>query len=192
MGWVEWTATLLGIAYVLLMIRRNILCWVAGNISVALQAVSFWEARLYADMLLQGVYFAMGCYGWWLWWKQSPEAETKPIGSLRQRRTWSRLVLIWIGGSLVWAAMLRNWTNAAIPEVDAALASASLVATWMQAHRYLENWLLWIVIDSAYALVYWTRGLHLYVVLYGIFVVLAWQGWKEWNRLLDEYVAAAG
>lgn len=185
MTWIELLATLLGIAYVLLMIRRNILCWVAGNISVALQAISFYGVRLYADMALQAVYFAMGCYGLWLWWKKQPHSsDERPIKRIESFRRWVSVGFVWIGGSVVWAAVLRTWTNAALPELDATLATASLVATWMQAHRYLENWLLWIAIDAAYAGVYWSRGLLLYVVLYAVFVLMAWQGWKVWRRML--------
>lgn len=186
MNWIELLATLLGIAYVLLMIRRNILCWVAGNISVALQAISFYNVHLYADMTLQAVYFAMGCYGLWLWRKRprrdSDERQIKRIESFRKCVP---LGCAWVCGSIVWAAVLRGWTNAALPELDATLATASLVATWMQAHRYLENWLLWIAIDVAYAGVYWNRGLLLYVVLYAVFALMALQGWKVWRRMLQ-------
>jgi nicotinamide mononucleotide transporter len=192
MSWIELTATVLGIAYVLLMIRRNILCWVAGNASVALQAVSFYQVRLYADMFLQGVYFGMGCYGFWRWWKTLPTSDEIRVLRIRQPQTWSRLIVMWVAGSMLWAWTLRTWTNAAIPELDATLATASLIATWMQANRYIENWLLWIGIDAAYAMVYWSRDLTFYVVLYSVFVVLAWRGWKQWNKRLSDCDAIAG
>ncbi len=191
MGWIEWTATVFGIAYVLLMIRRNIMCWVAGNISVALQAISFFNTRLYADMLLQGVYFVLGCYGFWVWWKKRSYNDALQITHVKSERKWLTFSLIWAIGSIVWALVLRLWTNAFIPELDATLATASLIATWMQAHRYIENWLLWIGVDIAYAAVYSTRGLWLYVGLYGIFAILAWRGWKQWQHLLDDNATAS-
>ncbi len=186
MSWIEPIATILGIVYVLLMIRRNILCWVAGNISVTLQAISFYTVRLYADMVLQGVYFVMGCYGLWQWWRRSPkQPHERPIARIRSFRTWLLAICVWIAGSTIWAFVLWKWTDAALPELDATLATASIVATWMQAHRYVENWLLWIGIDVAYAGVYWNRGLQLYVFLYIVFATMAWTGWRSWRRLLQ-------
>lgn len=192
MGWVEWVATALGIAYVVLMIRRNILCWVAGNLGVALQALSFYTVRLYADMMLQGVYFALGCYGFWVWWKYPARSEDRAVATIEHSKMWGKLLVVWVLGSALWAAVLILWTDAALPEFDATLAVASLIATWLQAHRYLENWLLWIGIDAAYAVVYWERGLYLYTVLYGLFVVLAWRGWHQWRKLIHEPNVAAG
>ncbi|MCX8050469.1 MAG: nicotinamide riboside transporter PnuC [Chlorobi bacterium] len=192
MSWIEWTATALGIAYVVLMIRRNIWCWVAGNIGVALQAISFYAVRLYADTLLQVIYFAMGCYGFWIWKTRPADRQYEAVTAITRVRTWLWLSLAWIAGSVLWASVLIAWTDAALPEADAALATASLVATWMQAHRYVENWLLWIVIDAAYAAVYWTRGLYLYVFLYGVFAGMAWTGWRQWRSLLKEQRALAG
>jgi len=186
MTWIELLATLLGIAYVLLMIRRNILCLVAGNIRVALQSISFYAVRLYPVLSLQSVFFALLRSGLCLLSKKQPHSsDERPIKRIESFRRWVSVGFVWIGGSVVWAAVLRTWTNAALPELDATLATASLVATWMQAHRYLENWLLWIVIDAAYAGVYWSRGLLLYVVLYAVFVLMAWQGWKVWRRMLQ-------
>ncbi|MCS6999632.1 MAG: nicotinamide riboside transporter PnuC [Bacteroidota bacterium] len=186
---VEWLATALGIAYVLLMIRRNILSWIAGNIGVTLQAVSFYTARLYADMVLQGIYFVLGCYGFWRWWKHPQETKVSPAKRIQKWSLWGKLCGIWLFGSVVWATVLIYWTDAALPEIDATLATASLIATWMQAQRYAENWLLWIGIDTAYALVYWSRALYLYTFLYALFVLMAWRGWLLWNETTNEHSA---
>ncbi|MCX7929168.1 MAG: nicotinamide riboside transporter PnuC [Chlorobi bacterium] len=186
MSWIEWSATVFGILYVVLMIRRNILCWIAGNISVVLQAVSFYRVKLYADMTLQVIYFAAGCYGLWKWWKKPMQPDTVEVFYIRTHTLKLVLLVVWGIGSITWAFVLRGWTDAALPEIDASLATASLIATWLQAHKYVENWVLWIVIDVAYAIVYLLRGLELYVMLYAVFVVLAWMGWKQWRGLIHE------
>lgn len=191
MSWIEWAATLLGVAYVVLMIRRNILCWVVGNISVTLQAMSFYTVRLYADMMLQGVYFVLGCYGFFRWLRKPPSHTSRDISRVESAGLWLLLIGLWVVGSIVWAWVLSKWTNALVPEIDATLATASLVATWMQARRYMENWLLWIGIDALYAVLYWWRGLYLYVVLYTLFVVLAWRGWKQWRSEFYALISAS-
>ena len=38
--------------------------------------------------------------------------------------------------------------HAALPHLDAALTSYSLVASWWQARKHIANWWLWIVVDT--------------------------------------------
>ena len=49
--------------------REKVWCWPVSLVNVAIYAVVFREAKLYADMGLQGVYFALCLYGWWAWLK---------------------------------------------------------------------------------------------------------------------------
>jgi len=65
MSLVELSAAILTIVNVYLTIRRNVWCWPAGAVSVVLYMFVFWEAKLYADMVLQVVYFVLQFYGWY-------------------------------------------------------------------------------------------------------------------------------
>lgn len=56
-----------GGACVWLAVRRHILTWPIGLLNNASYFALFFDARLFADMALQAVYFALGCYGWWAW-----------------------------------------------------------------------------------------------------------------------------
>ena len=38
----------------------------------------------------------------------------------------------------------------ALPHLDAALTSYSLVASWWQARKHIANWWLWIAVDLVY------------------------------------------
>ena len=53
-----------------------------------------------------------------------------------------------------WAAVLLGWLmvriGAALPHLDAALTSYSLVASWWQARKHTANWWLWIAVDVIY------------------------------------------
>ena len=63
----EASAVAFGLAYLVLAIRQNILCWPAALISVLLSLVLFFEARLYSESALQLFYAAMALYGWYQW-----------------------------------------------------------------------------------------------------------------------------
>ena len=57
MGSTEWIAVFITLLAVWLTTRQIVWCWPLGMVSVTLYAVVFWQARLYADMGLQALYF---------------------------------------------------------------------------------------------------------------------------------------
>ena len=63
----EWIAVVVTLLAVYLTARQVIWCWPTSLVSVVMSAVVFYQARLYADMGLQTVYFALALYGWWAW-----------------------------------------------------------------------------------------------------------------------------
>ena len=63
----EYFAVVVTLVAVYLTARQIIWCWPLGMVSVVLYAAVFFQAKLYADMGLQGLYFALAAYGWWAW-----------------------------------------------------------------------------------------------------------------------------
>ena len=60
----------------------------------------------------------------------------------------------------------------------------SLLAQWMMARKYLENWLLWIAVDLLGIGVYQVKGLHATAALYVAFLIMATWGLVAWWRAL--------
>ncbi len=48
--------------------------------------------------------------------------------------------------------------------------------------KQLENWLGWIIVDTIYIPLYFSKGLNLTAILYSIFLCMAFIGWKQWYR----------
>jgi nicotinamide mononucleotide transporter len=76
---------------------------------------------------------------------------------------------------------LKYRTDAALPFPDAATTAFSLAAQWMATRKWLENWLVWIVVDVAYVAVCVSQHLYAMAALYAVFLVLAVLGYKEWR-----------
>jgi nicotinamide mononucleotide transporter len=72
--------------------------------------------------------------------------------------------------------------GAALPHLDAALTSYSLVASWWQARKHTANWWLWIAVDLVYIGEYLYKGLRLTALLYLLLVALAVLGLWDWRR----------
>jgi nicotinamide mononucleotide transporter len=150
-------------------------------VNVSLFALLFWRARLYADAGLQLVYVGLCVYGWWAWVRGGPEH-----GRLEVSRVPPRVALALVAAAMTAAFLLgttlHRATDAALPYWDAATTAGSLVAQWMQARKWLENWVVWIVVDVVYVGMYVTKGLALTAGLYVVFVFLAVLGLHEWSR----------
>jgi nicotinamide mononucleotide transporter len=76
-----------------------------------------------------------------------------------------------------------------VPYVDAAIAWGSVLATWMVARKVLENWLYWVVLDFAMALLAAWQGLAATALLFLLYTALALRGYWQWRR--DERLANA-
>ena len=84
-------------------------------------------------------------------------------------------------GALLLGSLLVR-IGAALPHLDAALTSYSLVASWWQARKHIANWWLWIVIDGVYVGEYAYKNLWLTAVLSVGLVALAILGLRDWRR----------
>jgi nicotinamide mononucleotide transporter len=54
----------------------------------------------------------------------------------------------------------------------------------MATRKWLESWLLWIVVDAANVAICVSQSLYVMAALYAVFLVLAVLGYKEWRASL--------
>ena len=188
MPFIEPVAVVLTLAAVYLTTRQKIWCWPLGMVSVALYAVVFHQAKLYADMGLQGLYFALAAYGWWAWLHGG-----RDHGRLEVTRTSRRAKAILAGvGALFGIALgltLERLTDASLPFMDSLLTSFSIVAQWMQTRKLLESWLLWLAVDVFYVGMFLYKGLYPTAALYAVFLLLAAKGFVDWRRSMAQGAA---
>ncbi len=183
-GW-EWLAVLLAIAYLLLALRENSLCWYCALASTAIYTGLFWDVSLLMESALNVYYMAMAIYGWYLWRHGKGQGDE---GSVEISR-WplQRHLLAWgvIGGlTIVSGSLLANNTDAALPYLDSFTTWGGVLTTWMVARKILENWLYWMVIDSVSIFLYVDRGLHLTSLLFVAYVIIVVFGYFSWRKRL--------
>jgi nicotinamide mononucleotide transporter len=184
----EWIAVGVTLVAVFLTVRQVIWCWPLSMVSVTMYAWVFYDARLYADMGLQGLYFILSAYGWWAWRRKGPEDEGEGVdpGVLEVTLTPGRqrllLLAIGIAAGLLMGRGLSRFTDAALPFMDSTLTSFSVIAQWMQTRKRLETWLIWLTVDVFYVGMFIYKGLYPTAGLYAVFLCLAAMGFLEWRR----------
>ncbi|MGO9340454.1 MAG: nicotinamide riboside transporter PnuC [Terracidiphilus sp.] len=188
-NWLEIAGFLTTLVGIWLTTRRLLICWPVVLAADVIYLVVFYRARLFSDALLQVFFVAFTLYGWWHWWRGVREEGEVRVVPLSVRG--------WITGLAAGAvgALLLGWlmerVGAALPHLDAALTSYSLVASWWQARKHTANWWLWIVVNLVYIGEYLYKDLRPTAALYLLLVVLAVMGLVDWRRAPVEGQIAA-
>jgi len=177
----ELVAVVLTLTAVYLTARQAIWCWPLAMVSVTLYAAVFYQARLYADMGLQALYFGLAIYGWWAW-RHAGEDHGELHVTLASNRTRVALAAIAAVAGILLGQALSRYTDASLPFMDSSLTSFSIVGQWMQTRKLLEAWLVWLGVDVFYVGMFLYKGLYLTAGLYAIFLYLAVLGFMKWRR----------
>ena len=178
---IEIVAAVILLISVVLSAMENIWSWPTAIIGVALYVIVFREQKLYADMGLQFIYIAISIYGWYEWLHGGEKDSQLKVS----RAPVKTLVLGSIIALLFTACLglfLRNLTDASLPFADAALTSFSLLAQFMMARKYIENWYLWITVDVFYIVMFVFKKLYPTAILYAAFIGACTLGLIEWQR----------
>jgi nicotinamide mononucleotide transporter len=183
----EAIAAALGLVYLLLAVRRNLLCWLCAFVSTAIYLVLFARASLYMQSALQVFYLIMAVYGF-IDWKNG---RTEATGVLI--RTWTMRQHAMAALAVAIATVVNGWllvehTDAAAPYLDSFVTWSSVITTWMVARRVLENWLYWIVVDALAAYLYFTQGLVATTVLFVIYLGIVVRGFFVWRKERREQI----
>ena len=186
----EVIAVVFGVVSVWLSTREHIVAWPTALVNTSLYAMIFWRAGIYANAGLQVIYFGLSVYGWYAW-KLGGQGHTPLLVSRAHRNHWLLFAPLAVAATVVLAVTLGRYTDAALPWLDSATTSASLVAQWMLTRKILENWVIWIVADVVYIGMYLSQGLVLTAGLYAAFLVLATMGFFSWRASLRAQTAAA-
>ena len=192
--------TVLGLAYILFEYRASVWMWVVGFLMLSLGIVLYYQKGLYADCGMEFYYLTMTVYGFWKWAFSSPQpapvenADAKASAPLPRREGLRvshfprRLVLPWLAitaalwGTIYW--LLVTFTDSNVPLADSFTTALSLLGIWALAHKYLEQWFIWIAVDVVTCALYAYKGLPFKSGLYALYVVIAIFGFFRWRRIM--------
>ena len=182
--WLDITTTLLGLLYILFEYRASVWLWFVGFLMQALGIVLYYQKGLYADCGMEFYYLTMTVYGYWKWGHGSAEKKELPITQFPRRLIipWLAVILaIW--GIIYW--LLITFTNSNVPAADSFTTALSIVGIWALAHKYLEQWFIWIAVDVVTCVLYFYKDIPFKGSLYALYVVIAIFGYKKWKRMTD-------
>ncbi|RZA36378.1 MAG: nicotinamide riboside transporter PnuC [Lysobacteraceae bacterium] len=169
--------------------RNSVHTWWSGIIGCTLFGLLFARNRLYADVVLQVFFVATSLLGWWRWMRGRHGAPL-PVTHAGAR------TLLWmapagVAATAAYGALLHHYTNAYAPFVDSAVLVFSVIAQLLMMQRRIENWPVWLLVNTIAVPLYASRGLYLTAVLYAGFWVNAIVSWIWWRKLAAQDAAAS-
>jgi len=181
--WLELIAFVLAVAMVGFNIRVNPLGWPLAIVSSLLYFALFWQNRLYGDASLQIFFAVIGLWGWWQWLRGTrADGRALTVRALGPRGR----VLALLAMALAWPAtglFLKRFTDTDVPWWDAFPTAGSVIGQWLLGRKYLENWAVWGVVNTVAVALFVHKSLWLTALLYALFIVMSFAGWRAWRRL---------
>lgn len=205
MSWIEAFGTIFGLLCIWFASQEKTINYIFGLLNVTLFAVIFFQIQLYGLLLLQFFFFCANIYGWYAWTRASTNGTTLEVRWLSKQK----LIVIAVT-SVVAIALLTVYidpfflalANVAVdsmnlfgmdlapptlapdayPFWDSTMTILSIVAQILMTRKYVENWMLWILVNIISVGLYATQGVYAMSIQYSILMFIAANGTREWAR----------
>ncbi len=180
----ELIAVVLALAMVGCNIREIHWGWPLAILSSLLYFELFWRSRLYGDAALQIFFATVAGWGWFQWLRgRRADGSALRVARLSARGRW----LVLAACAVLWpltGAFLLAFTDTDVPWWDAFPTAVSVVGQFLLGRKFIENWLVWIVVNIVSVGLFAYKGLWLTAGLYTLFIALSVVGWRAWRARL--------
>lgn len=215
LSWIEAIGTVAGLLCIWLASLEKIINYAFGLINVTLFAVIFFQIQLYASLLLQVFFFVANIYGWYAWSRQTADNQhvlqirwmtlPKALGWAAVCVVAIALMTLYINPVFAWltqiavAVMQGMGLTVTMPELqpdafpfwDSCLMVLSIVAMILMTRKYVENWLLWVVINVISVMIFARQGVYAMSLEYAILTLIALNGCWLWIKSAREQSSRA-
>ena len=118
------------------------------------------------------------------WLRHTPDKGEKPVSGTPSKLLLPMFVVLLVVFVLI-GIILKTYTDSTVPWWDSLTTSLSIIAMWMLAHKYVEQWLVWLVVDIVSCGIYIYKDLYFTSFLYGLYTVIAFFGYLKWKQLMN-------
>ncbi len=208
LSWIEAIGTLAGLLCTWLASLEKLVNYAFGLINVTLFAVIFFQIQLYASLLLQLFFFVANIYGWYAWSRQNTGqilyirwmSVKKALGCaavcviaiglmtffINPVFAWLTRIAVTVMHSMGLSVTMPPLQPDAFPFWDSCLMVLSIVAMILMTRKYVENWLLWVVINVISVMIFARQGVYAMALEYAILTLIALNGSWLWIKSARE------
>jgi nicotinamide mononucleotide transporter len=167
--------------------QNNIWVFPTGMISTGIFVYLLLKWELLGDMMINGYYFAMSIYGWYIWTRKVDSTHVTPISKTTswEHKMSAVIFIATIGFVFIVYKSFDKWTSW-VAYVDTLTTAIFFVGMWLMARRKVENWIYWIVGDLISIPLYFYKGFTFTSIQYFGFTFIAIYGYIAWKKSLDK------
>ena len=188
----EAVAVSFGLISALCSMRNSVWVYPTGIISTTIFVYLLWQWELLGDMIINGYYFVMSVYGWYVWTRKVAPWQYTPISwmNLRDRKTALGIFL----GTLVFIYLVyesfSKWTSWTA-YVDTLTTAFFFAGMWLLARRKVEHWLFLLIGNIISVPLYFYKGYTLSSLLYVVFIIISIFGFIAWKKIYNKNLQPA-
>lgn len=186
-NWIEIVGATFGLLYLYYEYKADLKMWPAGIIMSLFYTFVFIQATFYAFACINIYYILAGIYGWIKWYNPTPVnlKENAGIGLCHTpTRLFSPLIIVSIIIFGIIVFILQRYTDSQVVYGDSFVTTISIVAMWMLAQKYIEQWLLLIVINIVSVFLYLYQDLYPTSIMYLIYSIVSVFGYIKWRKMV--------
>ena len=182
----EITGVVFGLLSVWFSKNNNILVFPTGMISTSIFVYLLYKWILLGDMMINGYYFIVSIYGWYVWTRKQNNVVT-PISTLNYNEKKISIFIFVFSIIFVYLVYVYfdKW-DSFTAYIDNFTTAIFFVGMWLMAKRKIENWIFWIVGDIITIPLYFYKGLTMSSFLYLIYTFIAIAGFLAWRKSIEE------
>ena len=172
--------------------KNNVLVFPTGMICTAIFVYLLLKSGLLGDMMINGYYFIMSLYGWYIWTRNVDDLSATPISKTSPKEHLISLgifIMTVVFVFLVYTVFdkFNHWTS----YLDTLTTGIFFVGMWLMAKRKIENWIYWIIGDIITVPLYFYKGYTFSSILYFVLTIIAIYGYLAWKKNLNKIQAVA-
>lgn len=175
-----------GVLYTILAGKGKLSAYFFGLVNSVLYALISFDAKLYGETILNGLYYVPMMFVGFFAWKKNMDTDTFEVKK-RRMSAWGRLMLAaTIGISTVAFALVLKELGDVMPFVDSFTTVSSVIAMIVSVKRYAEQWWIWLAVNLLSVYMWWcsfstgaeniaTLIMWLVYLINGILILLKWE-----------------
>ena len=183
--WLEIIAVIFGFLSVWFSKKNNILVFPTGMVSTLVFVYLLFKWGLLGDMMINGYYFIMSVFGWYVWTQRKDGKRVTPISKTTAKE--KKISVVIFLATLLFVCLIYvgfgKW-NGWVAYIDTFTAAIFFVGMWLMAKRKIENWVYWIIGDIISVPLYFYKGYTFTSFQYLIFTFIAISGYLAWKKHL--------
>jgi nicotinamide mononucleotide transporter len=185
----EITAVVFGFLSVWFSKQNKIWVFPTGMISTSIFVYLLLKWGLLGDMMINGYYFIMSVYGWYLWTRKIDDTQVTQISKINFKEKKISVAIFFATLLFVFVIYktFDKWSDW-VAYVDTITTAIFFVGMWLMAKRKIENWIFWIIGDIISVPLYLYKGFTFTSFQYLGFTFIAIFGYLAWKKNLNKQI----